>query len=693
MRPLTTGDPRELGPYRLSALLGAGGMGRVYLGTAPDGTAAAVKAVRAEYAYDPGFRERFARELDLARQVRGDFTPRVLDADPAGTPPWMATEYVAGPTLHDLVRQAGPLPEDAARFLARGIAAALARVHGQGIVHHDLKPGNVMASPAGPQVIDFGVARALEQDRGDEEPTAAGTPGYMAPEQVEGAATTAATDVFALGGVLVYALTGTGPFSDGHPAAVLYRITHQEPALDGVPEGLRGLIADCLSREPGARPTAARILQQLGGAVHPAEHARAWLPERAAALVDAAAEETRQDTARPGAPARRPAGEAPRGRRRLLAAGAGALALTLTAGVGAWAALRADTPRTQEAPGGEAEGAPGGAGGCDLPADLAPEYTEAARPDPRVPGADTHDQDVHSYPSLTFLQGGDLLALTHPEGVALWDTETGKEAAYIGADLPDFAQTPVISQDGCRLGYASEEGGVHVFDLRTGEHTGYAEDLPLPAGAVAFSPDGTTLALAEGATGGGAHLIDLAGGKATTVVEGATQLPAHSPDGARLAVTGPEATAVVDTANGDEVFRGPAATASSPNALALPAPDLLFYLHEEGIVRADLSSGEEPRVIAPPDAEDRFGEIAVPPGGDRIHALIDGYDDETGDYRPELTVWDADTGDRLPAGEDPRYVRGIAVHPEGTVVAGLNPEGTSVLLLDPETLDATAELG
>ncbi|MFC7740639.1 WD40 repeat domain-containing protein [Nocardiopsis composta] len=274
-----------------------------------------------------------------------------------------------------------------------------------------------------------------------------------------------------------------------------------------------------------------------------------------------------------------------------------------------------------------------------------------------MPGADTHDQDVHSYPSLTFLQGGDLLALTHPEGVALWDTETGKEAAYIGADLPDFAQTPVISPDGCRLGYASEEGGVHVFDRRR-----RAPDRP--------------------GRREGHHRR-----------RRRHPAPAHSPDGARLAVTGPEATAVVDTATGDEVFRGPAATASSPNALALPAPDLLFYLHEEGIVRADLSSGEEPRVIAPPDAEDRFGEIAVPPGGDRIHALIDGYDDETGDYRPELTVWDADTGDRLPAGEDPRYVRGIAVHPEGTVVAGLNPEGTSVLLLDPETLDATAELG
>ncbi|MDE3723061.1 serine/threonine-protein kinase [Nocardiopsis sp. N85] len=715
MRSLTAGDPREIGPYRLSALLGVGGMGRVYLGTGPDGTPVAVKVVRAEYAYDPGFRGRFARELDLAGRVRGDFTPRVLEADPAGTPPWMATEYVAGPTLHDLVRETGPLPPESGRFLARGVAAALARVHALGTVHRDLKPGNVMVSASGPQVIDFGVARALEEGE-DEETAVAGTPGYMAPEQVDGVDATTVTDVFALGGVLVYALTGTGPFGDGHPAAVLFRIAHQEPVLDGVPGDLRDLVAACLSRDPDARPSAERVLAELGGPVEPATEAGAWLPPAAAARVDGIAARTRGD-ALPGDTARQNTASedtawrngtgpddttavigTPPNRRPIPMLGAGAAALVLIAGLGAWAMAGRDTPEAEEAPGPASTGASGGAtapGGCDLPGDLAPEYTEAARTDPAVPGADTHHLDVHSHPTPVFLQGGDLLALAHPEGIALWDTETGDEVAYIGADLPDFAQTPVMAPDGCRFGYTSGSGGVHVFDLRTGEHTAHAETLPLPVGVVTFSPDGRSLAFAEGSVGDGAHVIDLATGEATTVFEGAAQGIAHSPDGGLLAVTGGEGSVVVDTRTGAETFRGPeAATASTTDSLALPGDDLFLYIHAEGIARVDLASGEEPSILAPPDdTVAGFAEITAHAGTDRIHALLEDYDEETGEYAPELTVWELSTGERVSSGGERRYVRDIAVHPDGTVIAGLSVDGTSVSLFDSETLDIVAEFG
>ncbi|MFL1429381.1 MULTISPECIES: WD40 repeat domain-containing serine/threonine protein kinase [unclassified Nocardiopsis] len=753
MRPLSADDPREIGPYRLSALLGAGGMGRVYLGTGPGGDVAAVKAVRAEFAYDPGFRGRFARELELSGRVRGDFTPRVLAADPAGTPPWMATEYVAGPTLHDLVRETGPLPEEAVRFLARGTAAALERVHGLGTVHRDLKPGNVMVSASGPQVIDFGVARALEEDA-DEETLVAGTPGYMAPEQVDGGGATAATDVFALGGVLVYALTGTGPFGDGHPAAVVFRISHQEPVLDGVPEGLRGLVAACLAKDPADRPSAARVLEELGGPVAPAARAGEWLPAAAADLVEGVAEQTAELT-RPddtaveaptgtagaaamhgaddttvahrtgeaagayraagaaaahgtgGAPAAHGAGgwRVSRGR-RALAVGAGAAALVLVAGLGAWASLGAggglgsaqeeggDPGSQAQGSAGSGSGGPGPAPGCSLPGDLAPEYVEAARSEPQVPGADTHDLDVHSYPVPVFVQGGDVLALSHPEGIALWDTETGEELAYVGADLPDFAALPVVSPDGCRFGYPSESGGVHVFDLRTGEHTVYAEEARLPVGLLAFSPDGTDLAVAEGSVGDGAHVIDLATGDITTVFEGGTQGIAYAPDGGRLAVTGPERSVVVDTVTGAEVFKGPeAAAASTRDSLALPTDDLFLYLHEEGIVLADPASGEDPLVLAPPDDQGfGFGEIEAA-GTELVHALLDDYDDETGHYSPVLTAWELSTGERVPFDGDPWHVRDIAVHPDGTLVAGLSVDGTSVVVLDAATLEAVAEFG
>ncbi|MGW5877529.1 protein kinase domain-containing protein [Nocardiopsis terrae] len=724
MRSLSAGDPRVIGPYQLSALLGAGGMGRVYLGTGPDGDTAAVKVVRAEYAYDPGFRGRFARELDLVGRVHGDFTPRVLGADPVGTPPWMATEYVAGPTLHDLVRGAGALPEDSVRFLARGVAAALARVHALGTVHRDLKPGNVMVSAAGPQVIDFGVASALEDGADDEETLVAGTPGYMAPEQIDGNEVTAATDVFALGGVLAYALTGTGPFGDGHPAAVVFRISHQEPLLAGVPAGLRELLAACLARDPGTRPTAARVLEELGGPVSPAERAGAWLPPGAAAVVEEVAARTtgavppdgtgRQGPEAEGGPGATAAtsgpgvgptdtvtahgsggGAAPRGhpspaRGRALVVGAGAAALVLVAGLAAWAVVGHDGAGTEEA-GADSEqtAQEPGAAGCDLPGDLAPEYVEAARDEPVVPGADTHHLDVHTFPVVGFLQGGDLVAVSHPEGIALWDTGTGEEVAYVGADLPDFAATPVLSPDGCRFGYPDAEEGVHVFDLRTGDHSRYVESLRLPGGLLEFSPDGGSLALAEGSTGEGVHIIDLESGEGTTVSEDSAEGIAYSPSGDLLAVAGSGGVVAVDTATGAEVFRGGgASTARTRNSVAFPDEDLFYYRNEEGTVPVDLASGEEAEtVLAPDDAFGGFTAIAVHTGTGRLHATVERTDEESGALLPELTVWDTATGDPVPTGETPWYVRDFALHPDGSVLAVLNGDATEAALVDAETLE------
>jgi outer membrane protein assembly factor BamB len=261
MQPLEPGDPRVAGKFRLQARLGAGGMGQVYLGYSPAGRAVAVKICHAEFAADPAFVARFAREVAAARAVNGLYTAQVIDAGPGDVPPWLATSYVPGPSLHDAVAGHGPLPELAVWRLAAGLAEALQAVHARGLVHRDLKPTNVLLAADGPRVIDFGIARALDGTSLTTAGYAFGTPAFMSPEQAGGQPATPASDVFALGSVLCFAATGGPPFGDGEPAAVLYRIVHDPPALDGIPAGLRGLLAACLAKDPAERPTLPEVLR------------------------------------------------------------------------------------------------------------------------------------------------------------------------------------------------------------------------------------------------------------------------------------------------------------------------------------------------------------------------------------------------------------------------------------------------
>ncbi|MFF3841889.1 serine/threonine-protein kinase [Streptomyces sp. NPDC001930] len=237
-------------------------MGTVYLARSRGGRAVAVKVARPELASDPSFRARFRAEVAAARQVGGFHTAQVVDADPDAEAPWLATAYIPGPTLAALVTAEGPMDEGRLRSLGAALAEALEAIHACGLVHRDLKPGNIVMAPDGPRVLDFGIARALESTRLTATGSAFGTPGYLAPEQALGDEVTGAADVFALGAVLV-AAAGGRPFGDGTPMGLMYRAVHEEPDLASVPEPLRGLVGRCLAKDPAGRPTPEEILDVL----------------------------------------------------------------------------------------------------------------------------------------------------------------------------------------------------------------------------------------------------------------------------------------------------------------------------------------------------------------------------------------------------------------------------------------------
>ncbi|RPK93864.1 serine/threonine-protein kinase [Streptomyces sp. ADI98-10] len=291
MDKLGSDDPHRIGAYRLLGRLGEGGMGQVFLARSDRGRTVALKLIRRELAEQPEFRARFRQEVRAAHRVGGAWTAPVLDSDTEAPVPWVATGYVAGPSLQRIVSGRpgapvtasgayGPLPPRSVRFLGSGLAHALQHIHGAGLIHRDLKPSNVLMTIDGPRVIDFGIARALESvPDGDLTRTGAlvGSPGFMAPEQVRGERVTTACDVFCLGAVLAYAASGRLPFGtaqSGGVHALMFRIAQEVPDLTGVPEELADVVGDCLAKDPAARPGTGEILARLGEA----EADEPWLP-------------------------------------------------------------------------------------------------------------------------------------------------------------------------------------------------------------------------------------------------------------------------------------------------------------------------------------------------------------------------------------------------------------------------------
>ncbi|MFF4321541.1 serine/threonine-protein kinase [Streptomyces sp. NPDC001568] len=318
MMRLRREDPRVVGSFRLHRRLGAGGMGVVYLGSDRRGQRVALKVIRPDLAEDQEFRSRFAREVSAARRIRGGCTARLVAADLDAERPWFATQYVPGPSLHDKVAEEGPLTAAQIAAIGAALSEGLVAVHEAGVVHRDLKPSNILLSPKGPRIIDFGIAWATGASTLTHVGTAVGSPGFLAPEQVRGAAVTPATDVFALGATLAYAATADSPFGHGSSEVMLYRVVHEEAHLQGVPDALAPLVSACLAKDPEDRPTtlqlsmrlkeiAAREAQGLGDGRPPAQRARVERPT--GRLADEYAEQRTER--RTGSPAPTPRAQGP----------------------------------------------------------------------------------------------------------------------------------------------------------------------------------------------------------------------------------------------------------------------------------------------------------------------------------------------------------------------------------------------
>lgn len=372
MKPLGQGDPLRLGPYRLHGVLGEGGMGKVYFGVDASGRPAAVKVLLPELAHDGHLADRFLREARTAQAVTSEGVARVLAAELEGGRPWIATEFLAGPTLDDAVDRFGPLDDSTVRELARSLARTLQDVHATGLVHRDVKPPNVVLTSRGPRLIDFGIARpehGLTLTRTGQIPV---TPGYGAPEQVLGRRVGPAADVFSLGAVLAFAAGGRPAYTGAEVTAVLYEVVHGSPDLAAVPEGLRYLITPCFSKDPAARPLPTQVAE---AAAAPRQSERLWKSGRLGEEIRQREATARRLTARSTAPSPTSAGAAGGApglpRRRLLAAAVGGGALLAAGGGTAWWLSRGggpDTPadpfdippaaKVRAAPLGSAEGTP-----------------------------------------------------------------------------------------------------------------------------------------------------------------------------------------------------------------------------------------------------------------------------------------------------------------------------------------------
>jgi outer membrane protein assembly factor BamB len=602
VQPLQHHDPRQIGPYQALGVLGVGGMGQVYLAAGPTGLVA-VKVVHPGLAPDPEFRARFAREVAAGRRVRGPWTAAVVEADPDAGTPWLATEYVPGIPLSQAVAARGPLPSPVVVSLAAHLARALVAIHEAGLVHRDVKPANVLLAADRPKMIDFGISRALDGTRMTSTGMTVGTPAFMSPEQAHGAELRTASDLFSLGSVLVWAATGTGPFGEGTPVTLLRRILSTQPTLGELTGPIRDLVAECLRRDPAARPTAA----QLADSLPPAVVGPAWLPPAVAALLP--------DPARIPVPLHGPLTPPPVARRPVARRGLllGLGAVVGTAAVGGVGAAAAGLFRAS----GPAVSAPGGG--------------------PATPGT----------ARWTYPTGGPISSLAAGDGVVFTagsdatahaiDVRTGQARWRYTLRGAASRHTPVVT-----------DGTAYVDDDRL---TVYALDT---AGTLRWEADGRLIAAGNGivltSTTDDAARDQVTGLDAATgeerwnsPVDGAlsTGFALDNPgaaEGGRAHVGLKGALRTLDVATGDTLWEQPL-----PDLTTVTVAGQTVYCtggsatEHSTLVAFDAATGRERwrRTV-----EDRYGEIAVHDGTvyvDGGHGVgLSALDAETGEPRWEL---------------------------------------------------------
>ena len=686
-------------------------MGRVYLGFSPAGRAVAVKVIRPELARDQGFVGRFRREVAAARQVNGLYTATVVDSGEEA--PWLATAFVPGPSLAEAVEVRGPLAEDPVWRLAGGLVEALAAVHACGLVHRDLKPANVLLATDGPRLIDFGISLALEGTALTGTGLAVGTPGFMSPEQADGERAGSASDVFSLGSVLTYAATGIGPFGDGQAAAVIYRIVHNQPALDGLPGPLRGLIAGCLARDPSRRPTldalmdtiaAQRAADLAGSAVSfwpPAltefiASYQASLAIPPSGLPDEAAHADGAPTHASGAPApvREPTG----------AAATGHPPHVSQRTVAPHHPSPSPPPQSDRAP-------------ASLPAPVNPArrrrrrrfvlvlvvgalcaaaVTTAVLAGQRAPHHSVHSSGTRTairlvrtlsdpgfrgvraathVTAVAFSPDGKTLATGYapaavsgiPGYTGLWDTATGHRAATLTDLVSQGVTAMAFSRDGKILATGDYNGSTDLWDTATERRTATTSDrFSDGVTAVAFSPDGRTLAV--GNVNSGTDLRSTATGHRTAAFGrrfsyGVTAV-AFSPDGKTLVIgviNGYTHVWDIATKHRTAAFIGPASLGVTAVAFS---PDGKTVATGDGNGRTYLwDTGTWQRTATFTDPESKgVTAVAFSPDG-KILAV--------GDENGSTYVWDVATGRRTATLTDPgsKGVTAVAFSPDGKTLA------------------------
>jgi Protein kinase domain/WD domain, G-beta repeat len=616
MDALQPGDPGSVGGYRLLGRLGAGGMGQVFLGVSPGGRRVAVKLIHPAHAGTAQFRERFAREIEAARRVGGFHTASVVDADPHADPPWMVTAFIEGPALQEDVDRRGPLPPDGVRALGAGLAEGLAAIHACGLVHRDLKPGNVILAADGPRIIDFGIARAIGATTGlTSTGVVVGTLTYMSPEQIRGDPVGPASDVFALGSVLAFAATGRTPFGDDSAATVMFRIFTEPPALAGLAdERLRQVIGGCLAKAPQDRPTVPALLAVLGGsapAAGPAAPARAVpvvpvvprTPTQAPAATGLTETGLRREAFRPtGAPhggAQSVGRRAARGGRRSARrpAAIAAAATVIAAAIAVILVVSLNTGGTPPASAGSRQSAAAGLRGPTSPprsgsGSLTPTPTRrGAGPTPSSTSLSATAGGVSDGPArdltwqvpnavgltgIAFSPDGTLLATGSPE--ELWDASTGTLVGSLAGGRE--SSTAAFSPNGRLLAGAGDGGPVYVWNVASRT---VATNLGGSGTGVVFSQNGTLLGAGCGFN---ACVWDLATDKLILNLHTASGMNgvAFSPDGTLVAGAGLDSIDAVflwNMSNGDRVATlhdpggyGVTDVAFSPDGKLLAAADV-----------------------------------------------------------------------------------------------------------------------